>query len=218
MKRILVVFLFLICSKNIFATEILSYYIYIQTEYSQGPWLRTDVLDKLGSYNYLYIKEFEELFGSEKIDVANSIFMHLKKETESPKLYKFKCDLSLLSDTVIIQTKDSVSNFILIKDELIASFIFNNFIAVKMIVNGQATIYSLKDISIPYFDLVYHTNNILQKNKQNNLSKIYDTTIQVKEIENKVFNYTGNKFQIWFFISLLFNLILVFLFIRIRKK
>src|SRR5205809_7734335 len=102
MKRLLTIILFLTIKQNIFVTDWVWYYIYIQVDYPQGPWTRTDILDKSGSYKYLHPKQFEELFGTEKEDLANAILAHLRKET--PDRYKFNCTLSLSSDTVVIQT------------------------------------------------------------------------------------------------------------------
>src|SRR5258705_12783018 len=110
MRRLLAIILFLTLGQMCFATEWAWYYIYVQTDYIQGPWTRTDVLGRSGSYKYLHPKQFEELFGSEGIDLANAIFRHLQKETESPKLYKFKCSLSLSADTVVIQTKEAITD------------------------------------------------------------------------------------------------------------
>jgi len=66
--------LFLTIGQNSFASDWAWYYIYVQTEYIQGPWTRADVLNKSGSYKYLHPKQYEELFGSEKIDLAKCNF------------------------------------------------------------------------------------------------------------------------------------------------
>lgn len=159
MKRIFTMIFFLTIGKVCFATEWAVYYIYVQTEYTQGPWIRTKILDKSGGYKYLYPKRHEELFGSEAIELANAIYSHLKKETEHPELYKFQCSLSLLADTVVIQTEEVLPDLNAIKNELTASFTLNSFAAVKIIQHNKKIVYQLKDISIPYMDLVFHPEN-----------------------------------------------------------
>ncbi|MFZ1800463.1 MAG: hypothetical protein WAU24_11420 [Chitinophagaceae bacterium] len=220
MRRILVIILFLTIGQNCFATEWLTYFIYIQTEYIQGPWTRTTIFDKSGSYIYLHPKEFEELFGSEGIDLANAIFNHLQKETESPKLYKFTYSLSLASDTVVIRTKETIVKLDAIKNELIASFTLNSFSAVKIIQPNKTTLYQIKDISIPYMDLVFPAESNMKTDNQ--------AFVQTDSIKNDTLNSTTttetlsntepeDKISIWLFISIIINLVLTVLIVRKKK-
>lgn len=163
MKQILLtLLLFIAIGQNCPATEWGTYFVYIQTDYPQGPWIRTSILDKSGSYTYLYPKKHEDLFGSEGKDLAIAIFNHLKKDTEHPESYNFQYTLSLVADTVVIQTK-IITDLEAIKNELIASFTLNSFKAIKIIEQGKTIIYQLKDISIPYMDLVFHPEAIGKK-------------------------------------------------------
>lgn len=209
MRRLLTIISFLTIGQNSFATDWLSYYIYIQTDYLQGPWTRTDILDKSGSYKYLHPKQFEELFGTEREDLANAILTHLQKET--PDRYKFKCTLLLSSDTVIIQTKDTITDFDAIKNELTASFTLNNFIAVKLIQRNQTTLFQLKDITVPYMDLVFPTQNTSQPLQRQ------DTLTTSQQTEALTNGQTENKISIWLIISIVINLVLTIMLIRQRK-
>jgi hypothetical protein len=220
MRRILTILLFLTIGQNCFATDWAWYYIYVQTDYMQGPWTRTDVLNKSGSYKYLHPKQYEELFGSERIDLVNAIFSHLRKETENPKLYKFKYSLSLLSDTVVIQTKEAIVDLNAIKNELTASFTLNNFIAVKIIQPDKTTLYQLKDISIPYMDLVFPADSILKTNTETLVkteSTKNDTLTSDPMMKTSTSKKTENKIQIWLIISIIINLMLTVLFVRKKK-
>jgi len=78
MKRILALLFCLVISQCAFATEWFWYYVYVQTEYPQGPWTRTDILGKYDSYEYLHPLQFNGLFGTSdsREDIANEIFRH----------------------------------------------------------------------------------------------------------------------------------------------
>lgn len=186
----------------------------------QGPWTRTDVLDKSGSYKYLHPKNYEELFGFEGIDLANAIFSHLQKETENPKLYKFKYSLSLSSDTVVIQTRETIADLDANKDELTASFTLNSFIAVKIIQPDKTTVYELKDISIPYMDLVFPLSSTVKPDTltaENAENRKSDTLTSASTTAGSTDEQPENKISTWLIISIIINLVLTVLLIR-RKK
>jgi hypothetical protein len=212
MKRILAILLFVIAGQKSFATDWAWYYIYVQTDYIQGPWTRMDVLDKSGSYTYLHPKQFEELFGTESIDLANAIFSHLQKE--SPKRYTFNSALSLLSDTVVIQVKDSIPDFDAVKNELTASYTLNNFPAVKIVQGGKTDVYTLRDVSVPYMDLIFpayaETDTLSQKDTV--------SAISIPEVPIEQEPQSENKIPAWLILSAIINVILIILLLRKVKK
>jgi hypothetical protein len=213
MKHIITIFVFLIIQSNSFATEWNWYYIYIQTEYTQGSWLRADHLDR-SDYKYLETKQFEELFGSEGDGLAEAIVNHLKHET--PGRYKFKYAISVVKDTVYINTPDSIADFDAVKNELTASLIMNNFNKVTIIQKGIASSFHLEDISVPYMDLVFPEK----------IKPIHDTDISIQSDSIKIVDKKAkisakkydNKILIALIISIIGNVILAGLLLRNRKK
>ena len=165
----------------------------------QGPWTRTNILDKSGSYQYLHPKLFEELFSisGNGEDIANAIIYHLQKET--PDRYKFNYVLSIISDTVIIQTNDSIADFEAVKNELTASYALNNFAAINIIQFGKPNLFRLNDVTVPYMDLVFPTNEeSLAEAKHNNIQQ--------------------NKFPIWLIISIFINVLLIILLLKPKSR
>jgi hypothetical protein len=216
MRRLLSIIFFTIIGQSAFAKDWFSYYIYIQKEYIQGPWLRTDILDKTGNYTYLQPKQFEELFSisGDGQEIADAILAHLKKET--PGRYKFKYTLSISKDTVIIKTQDTISDFEAVKNELTASFTLNSFSAVKITQCSKAKIFLLKDITVPYMDLIFPNQIAIQMSQsQDSLQK--DTLTSALKTETLINEQSENKVSIWLIISLTINLVLTFVLLRRRK-
>jgi hypothetical protein len=212
MKKIFILF-FLSFKQSCFATDWSWFYVYVQTSYPQGPWSRTNVLNEYGYYKYLQPKLHEELFGSEPISLAQAIFNNLKTESESKTLYKQSFLLSVVTDTVFIECKNKIVKFDSIKNEILASFLLNSFKAVKVIQPDSSNIYVLKDISIPYMDLVYLPNKTLRDSTN---SKDRTNNIITKDLS--VANTEENKISIWLIISLIANFVLlVMLFVRKKK-
>lgn len=216
MRRLLIIFFLTTIGQTAFATDWFWYYIYVQTEYIQGPWTRTNILDKSGSYTYLQPKQFEELFSisGDGQDIAEAIFTHLKKET--PSRYKFSYILSISKDTVIIKTKDTIADFDAVKNELTASFTLNNFHAVKIIQRNKTNLFVIEDITVPYMDLVFPVSATTKANQPlDSLQK--DTLISTHKSETKTQEEPRNKVSVWLIISLIINLVLTFVLLRQKK-
>ncbi|HUM45332.1 MAG TPA: hypothetical protein PLD84_00295, partial [Chitinophagales bacterium] len=209
MKQLLILVFIFLAAQNCLATEWLLYYVYVQTDYVQGPWKRTNILDKSGSYLYLHPEQFEELFGTEKTDLAIAILNHLKKA--SPERYTFNPVLSLSEDTVVIQTTEAIADFDAVKNELTASFTLNNFPAVKIIRGNHAALYQLEDISIPYMDLVFPQDSSVQAEttaiqKPDSADMQPSTPKSTKTISG---DHSMNPSPIWLIISTFINIILL---------
>lgn len=217
MKRLPAIIFFLIIGQSIFATDWFTYFIYVQKEYIQGAWIREDILERSTGYNYLEPKQFEELFNisGDGIDMANAILSHLKEE--NPERYKFKCDLSVSKDTIIIQTNDTITNFDAVKNELTASYIINSFTAVKIIQQNRIGVYLLKDITVPYMDLVLPnqaSRRIQTYPSQGNTGEDSLTTQKTPPLTT---GQPKNRVSIWLIISLVLNLLLIVWLIRNKK-
>lgn len=218
MKRISILLLFFLIGQRCFATEWAWYYVYVQTEYLQGPWKRTDLLYESKQYVYLHPIQCEELFGSESSDLANAIFSRLKEE--NPERYAFPSKLSLVNDTVVVSTKEIIPELEAVKNELTASFILNNFEAVKIVQGNQSNLYLLKDISVPYMDLVgastkgLATDTVPQEVPNIKQDSVFTNT-PIQPSDNT--EQTNSLITILLFISLGTNVLLVALLMRKRK-
>ncbi len=217
MKRLPAIIFFLIIGQSIFATDWFTYFIYVQKEYIQGAWIREDILERSTGYNYLEPKQFEELFNisGDGIDMANAILSHLKEE--NPERYKFKCDLSVSKDTIIIQTNDTITDFDAVKNELTASYIINSFTAVKIIQQNRIGVYLLKDITVPYMDLVLPNQASRRIQTDTNQGNTGEDSLTTQKTPPLTTGQPKNRVSIWLIISLVLNLLLIVWLIRNKK-
>ena len=192
MKKLLLIIIFSVISTFCFATDWLTYYVYVQTTYLDGPWTRSDLLYK-SDYQYLFPVKKEGLFGTVQEDIANAIMSDLK--TASPKRYTFNYTLTLVSDTVILTTNDSIKEAAVVKNELIASFILNHFAAVKLIQKGVVQIFQLKDLTVPLMDLVF-PGDVAETGKPAVANPAVDTFTDTAQNERPTNNQSNkNKIQ-----------------------
>ena len=169
MKKILTI-LALLLALNANATNWLNYYIYHETEYIQGPWSRIDILEK-SDYKYLAAQAYEDLLGSERIDLVKKILLHLKEQ--KPKVYTWDYELSLHGDTIILSTEELIEHIGTIKNELTASLTLNGFEAVVFQIGNKKETMTIFDLTLPYFDLVVtheNSNLILEQKKTKEVS------------------------------------------------
>jgi len=193
----------LILALNANATNWLTYYVYHETEYIQGPWSRIDILEK-SDYKYLSPQAYEDLLGSERIDLVNKIFFHLKEQ--KPEVYTWDYELSLYGDTVIFSTEEVIEHIEIIKNELTASLTLNGFEAVVFQIGNKKETMTIFDLTLPYFDLV--------NSKNSELLTVQKKTVEVKsEILN---DNQENPLTIWLII-LSITIIGLLGFIIIRK-
>lgn len=220
MKRIITLLICFTIGQNAFATEWAWYYVYIQTDYMQGPWTRAEILYN-GNPAYLHPVQFEDLFGwSDREGLVNTILKHLKEE--DPQRYKFHATTSLNKDTVIIKAKDTIPDFDAVKNELTASYVLNNFAAVKIIQGSKARIFQLKDISVPYMDLVLPNQETsasikiperLRENKKDTASSSPGSATLANEEADD-----SSETSSWLIISIVLNVLLIGLFLMKRKN
>jgi hypothetical protein len=195
--KVLLTFLTLTISLNSFATEWLTYYVYFETEYPQGTWTRTNILEQ-SNYKYLTVEAYKDLFGSRNEQLVDKFLSRLK--TKKPDLYQRKYDLTFQGDTVVITTKENPKNIETIKNEIIATLIFNNFKAVQFNFGGKSETLTNNDLTVPYFDLVSK-----QTSQTTNTTKMEESSEQNESIEP---TETKNPLTTWLIVSIIFNLAL----------
>ena len=191
--KIFLTILTLTISLNSFATEWLTYYVYFETEYPQGTWTRTDVLEQ-SNYKYLTVEVYEDLFGSEDEQLVSKFLSRLKNK--KPDLYKWTYDLNFQGDTVVITTKEQPKNIETIKNEITATLTFNNFKAVTFNFGDNSETLTNNDLTLPYFDLVS------KQITQTETTKIQQPIGQNQKNEQPE---TKNPLTTWLIISIIFN-------------
>jgi len=193
--RILMTVFTMTISLNSFATEWLTYYVYFETEYMQGPWTRIDIVEK-SNYKYLTVEAYEDLFGSENEQLVRKFLSRL--HNKKPDLYKWKYDLTFQGDTVVIKAKEQPKNIETIKNEITATLTFNNFKAVQFNFGGKSETLTNNDLTVPYFDLVSkQTTQTINTSKMEELSEQNETFEQTE---------TKNPLKTWLILSIIFNL------------
>jgi len=206
--KVFLTILTLTINLNSFATEWLTYYVYFETEYSQGTWTRTDILEQ-SKYKYLTVEAYEDLFGSEEAQLINKLLSRLKDK--KPDLYNWTYNLNVQSDTVVITTKEQVKNIETIKNEITATLTFNNFKAVTFNFGDNSETLTINDLTVPYFDLISK-----QTIPTTDRTKIQEPMNQNQTV---VPTETKNPLTTWLIISIIFNFGLVgLLMIRKLKK
>jgi len=206
--KVFLTILTLTINLNSFATEWLTYYVYFETEYSQGTWTRTDILEQ-SKYKYLTVEAYEDLFGSEEAQLINKLLSRLKEK--KPDLYNWTYNLNVQSDTVVITTKEQVKNIETIKNEITATLTFNNFKAVTFNFGDNSETLTINDLTVPYFDLISK-----QTIPTTDRTKIQEPMNQNQTV---VPTKTKNPLTTWLIISIIFNFGLVgLLMIRKSKK
>lgn len=151
MKTHLIVILLFVLSFNVHANHEITYYVYFETQYTQGPWAKTDILDK-SEYKYLNAKKYEEMMGTTEDELVEKILSQLKDE--KPDVYNWSYDLAIEEDTVVITPEDEIEKPETVKNELTASLTHNGFKAVKFKWSDDSKPLTIDDVTLPYLDLV----------------------------------------------------------------
>ncbi|MEQ9216957.1 MAG: hypothetical protein RLO17_02875 [Cyclobacteriaceae bacterium] len=141
----------LILSFFAYATHQLTYYVYYETSYAQGPWSRVDLLNQSG-YQYLKAEAYNDLFGTIPDELVHKMLSRLKEK--KPSYYNWTFDISLAGDSVTIASKETIANQETIKNEITATCTLNGFNTVTFNFPDQLETWTLDDLTLPYFDLV----------------------------------------------------------------
>lgn len=151
MKYLLLSIVMITLRLNVLATEWCTYYVYYEAEYLQGTWTRAGLVEG-SDYKYLAVQVFEDLFGSDDEQMARKFLSRLQEK--NPELYNWQYELAVAGDTVIISSDITPGHEETIKNEITATFTFNNFQAVTFNFAGRSETRTNQDLTIPYFDLV----------------------------------------------------------------
>ena len=205
MNRFIILLLFFFSIKA-GATHWLTYYVYVETEYVQGPWARTNLLAR-SDYKYLAPKVYEDLFGTMKEELAEKFMARLREE--KPAVYDWDFEISLQGDTVCLEIQGSIDQQETVVNEVTATMILNSFDAVCFKDPGGAATYSLTDITLPLFDLVS-----LKKEEPPVMEDVMTqdepgNEMTQNDIQDDETSESKSPLLIWFILSVVLNLILV---------
>lgn len=220
MKKIITLLMLTICFCTN-ATHQLTYIVYFETEYIQGPWSRLDLLVE-SDYKYLEAQSFEDSFGSIKADMVNKMISRLKDD--KPDIYNWTYELSIEGDTVILTPNGQIKEIETIKNEITATLTHNNFSAVIFYFGEKKEVLTIDDLSLPYFDLVTKQQNKSEAKIQEvtidtiyNIDTVQSQKVNIKPCEDK--EQEDNLLSIWLIISGILNIGLIgFLMMKNKKS
>jgi len=184
------------------ATHWLTYYVYVERAYVQGPWARTNLLNGSG-YRYLAPEVHEDLFGTIRDELVEKMLTRLQED--KPELYDWNYNMQIKGDTVYLEPGGSFVLNETIMNEVTATMTINSFAAVCFRFPGGEEVYTLEDLTLPYFDLV---------------SSVSGDPPEVSEepAQPNGNNTTTNPLVVWLILSVLTNLaLLLFLIFKSRK-
>lgn len=210
-KKTFILFL-LFFAFNANATHWLTYYVYHETEYDQGPWIGVAIIENT-NYKYLVPVAYSEMFGSENIEIAKKIVFRLKEK--KPEIYNFEYEIAEKENEITLTIKEEIKENQIVKNEIITSLINNGFTKVIFRFLNKEEVCTIKNVTLPYFKLQYNKNKA--SNSIKTLFSINKNKKTLKTNKNNLRKEDTNRF--WFVLSLLFNILLILLiFVKKRKQ
>lgn len=210
-KKLFILFL-LFFTFNANATHWLTYYVYHETEYDQGPWIGVTIIENT-NYKYLVPVAYSDMFGSENIEIAKKIVFRLKEK--KPEIYNFEYEIAEKENEIILTINEEIKENQIVKNEIITSLINNGFTKVIFRFLKKEEVCTIKNVTLPYFKLQYNKNKASNSSKTS--SYINKNKKTLKTNKNNLKKEDTNRF--WFVLSLLFNVLLILLiFVKKRKQ
>lgn len=207
------VVLFLMMWSYAGAAHWMTYYVYHEAYYEQGPWSRTDLLRKSG-FRYLAAEKHEDLFGTESVQLIRKMLSRL--QDQKPELYDWDYDLEIKNDTAIIVPAENVEAVETIKNEIIATLGVNGFKVVKFGMPGEEGIWTFQDLTLPFLDLV-NPPETTESGLQTPENHLRDSTDRQQEQMKEDVSPEENdqsSFPVLLFASALLNVILLVFLMR----
>lgn len=167
MKRIGLTLFLLVIAFSLKATQNLTYFVYVESQFLQGYWKDGGEVSKSGN-KFLYPYRYTDLFGTVKKDFYNKLLERLNEH------HDFYTAVSLDSNTLkrvgyrefydtlnfAVQPELTDAQIKTVKNELIATVLSageSQAIRLKFYKNGEpqkSSIYDYSDLDYPVFDLV----------------------------------------------------------------
>ncbi len=150
MKALLTILTMALCM-SASATHWLTYYVYHEMFYEQGPWSRTDILES-SEYKYLTAEAYNDLFGTVTVQLVDKMLSRLKDK--KPAVYDWPYELGFQGDTVTLSINGPVAMWETIQHEVTATLTLNGFSAVTFKHAYRQETWTIADLTLPYLDLV----------------------------------------------------------------
>ena len=214
MKNFFLIICFLLLNTSVFATHWLTYYVYHETEYVQGPWTKYNELNERQT-TYLEAVHYEDLFGTVPEEFVMRVISRLREK--KPESYQWDYETTVEDITVNIIPKSNIKEWETVKNELTATLNFNGYQTVKFVFEDSTTTLTIDDVNIPYFDLVLDNDSIVGTVETAQVDTVFidrptDTNME-EQPEKEV------AFPLLLIISGMFNIILlVTLIVRDRRR
>lgn len=205
--KYIIAFLLLIFSVKAQAAHCFTFYVYYETEYIQGPWSKTDILDQ-SNYKYLTVEKHEKLLGTVDEDLVDTLIATLKEN--KPELYNWNYDLKIQQDLVEITIHEIIENPETIKNELIATILLNNFDKLKLNYNQKSETLTLEDLTLPYMDLVFYQSQE-DTDETSTVEEILEAREETSSDESGSLNY-------WLIASVILNIAFIGFFLLNRNR
>ncbi len=196
------------------ATHWLTYYVYVETEYAQGPWRGTRLLDR-SDYRYLAPREYTDLFGTESVDLALKMMERLREI--DPEAYGWQVNIDLKGDTAILMIDQPIPQWERVRNEVTATLTMNGFQAVLFSLADTAVVSTLHDLTLPYFDLVEpaRARSVNETDLRGPAMSPPASPAPLQESEGTL---PRNPLMVWLILSLLLNVALgISLMINIKR-
>lgn len=206
--RFPLVVLFLMMWSYVGAAHWMTYYVYHEAYYVQGPWSRTDLLRESG-FRYLAAQQHEDLFGTERVQLVRKMLSRL--QDQKPELYDWDYELEIRNDTAIIVPVVNVEPVETIKNEIIATLGVNGFKVVKFGKPGEEGIWTLQDLTLPFLDLVSPSETAESGSQTREIHPRDSTDRHQDQIKEDKSPEENDQSNIWIFLftSALLNVILL---------
>lgn len=212
MKKLLLFIFSISLSQQIYATHLLNLYVYTETEYIQGPWSGSILLDELGDYRFLQAVAFDDYFGTVRLEIVEALIDKLREL--KPENYTWDGTFELSGNTVIIHPEIGFIESETIINELTATYTNNGFNSVRIDFNGKSRVFTKNDISIPYLGLIVPKEIGIEEISTNADSL---TTTEPALVKNKEGGRSEFTFKTLFYASVILNILLAG-FLLLRKK
>jgi len=215
--KLLLSFLFLQIGFYAGAAHWMTYYVYYETNYEQGPWARQNLLRESG-FRYLAAEPYQDLFGTESKQWAEKMLSRL--QDKKPEIYDWNYDLEIKDNSVFIIPGKNVDALETVKNEITATLVLNGFDSVIFGPSNEQKIWTIDHLSLPFLDLVNpsrmpETERDVMKKEEEYFPDSSDNRQEMQEIESGTNPKKERRsLSVFLMISGILNIILLILLFR----
>lgn len=217
--KYLLSFLFLLIGFFAGAAHWMTYYVYHETHYEQGPWVRQNLLQESG-FKYLLAESHKDLFGTEDEQMIKKMMSRL--QDKKPEIYHWNYELEIKKDSVIIIPDGNIEASETIKNEITATMAMNGFEPVIFKSADQQELWTMQDLSLPLLDLITvpkkEDPNRVPETSEKELEQRSDSVQSSESVQEENASNTSkrdeNSFPFLLLISGILNVVLLIILFR----